>query len=326
MRAVVLQTYGEPEVLTLAEVPDPAWGPTDVVVDVVATALNRADLLQRRGLYPEPGPKRAHEMPGMELSGRVSAVGEQVTEWSVGDEVMAIVSGGAYAEQIAVPERQLMGVPAGIAVADAAAIPEVGITAHDALVVQGGLSAGGWALIHAGGSGVGTMAVQIVKAMGARVVTTTSAGKVDAVKELGADVVVDYGADDFVDAVKAATGGRGVNVVLDVVGGDYLARNLRALAVGGTIVQVGVMGGAKATVDLGALLPKRAHLVGTVLRARPMEEKIGATRRFAAAVLPAVEGGAVKPVIDRRFSLADIAQAHRYLETNANVGKVLIDI
>jgi len=326
MRAVVLTSYGEPEVLTLADVPAPDFGPTDVMVDIVTTALNRADLLQRRGFYPEPGPKRDHEVPGMELSGRVSAVGDRVEGWAVGDEVMAIVSGGAYAEQIAVPGRQLMSVPAGIAVADAAAIPEVGITAHDALVVQGGLTAGGWALVHAGGSGVGSMAVQIAKAMGTRTVATTSAGKVDSVRALGADVVVDYGNADFVDAALGATVGRGVDTVLDVVGGDYLARNLGALRVGGTIVQVGVMGGGKTTIDLGALLPKRARLVGTVLRARPLEEKIDATRRFAAQVIPAIEAGLVRPVIDRRFDLADIAEAHRYLETNANVGKILIDV
>lgn len=326
MRAVVLETHGDPDVLTLTEVPDPQPGPEEVLVDIVATALNRADLLQRRGLYPEPGPARPHEIPGMELSGRVAAVGDRVSEWAVGDEVMGIVSGGAYAERITVAERQLMGVPAGIAVADAAALPEVGITAHDALVVQGGLTAGGWALVHAGASGVGSMAVQIVTAMGARVVATASAGKVDAVRALGADVVVDYRTDDFVAAVRAATDGRGADVVLDVVGGDYLPRNLKALRVGGTIVQVGVMGGGKVTLDLGALLPKRARLIGTVLRARPVEEKIAATRRFAAEVLPAVEAGTVRPVIDRRFALADIADAHRYLETNANVGKVLVDI
>lgn len=326
MRAVVLTSYGEPDVLELADVPDPAGGPEDVVVDIVATALNRADLLQRRGYYPEPGPAREHEIPGMELSGRVLSVGDRVEGWHAGDEVMAIVSGGAYAERIVVNARQLMGVPAGIAVADAAAIPEVGITAHDALVVQGGLAAGGWALVHAGGSGVGSMAVQIVKAMGARVVTTVSGGKVEAVKALGADVVVDYASADFADAALEATGGHGVDVVLDVIGGDYLARNLRALRTGGTIVQVGVMGGGKTTIDLGALLPKRAHLVGTVLRARPLEQKIDATRRFAASVIPAIEAGTVRPVIDRRFALADIADAHRYLETNANVGKVLIDL
>lgn len=326
MRAVVLTSYGEPEVLTLADVPEPEAGPEDVVVEVVATALNRADLLQRRGFYPEPGPKRAHEIPGMELSGRVVAVGSRVTAWSPGDEVMAIVSGGAYAERVAVHERQLLAVPRGVPVADAAALPEVGITAHDALVSQGGLRSGGWALVHAGASGVGSMAVQIAAAVGARTVATTSSGKVADVRALGADVVVDYGSEDFVGAVAEATEGRGVDVVLDVVGGDYLARNLAALRVGGTIVQVGVMGGGKTTIDLGALLPKRAHLVGTVLRSRPLEEKVAASLRFAREVVPAIEAGTIVPVIDRRFPLAEIADAHRYLESNANVGKVLIDL
>ncbi|MCB1575705.1 MAG: zinc-binding dehydrogenase, partial [Xanthomonadales bacterium] len=191
-------------------------------------------------------------------------------------EVMAIVSGGSYAELITVPERQLMPVPSGVAVADAAAIPEVGITAHDALVVQGGLTAGGWALVHAGASGVGSMAVQIVKSMGGRVVTTTSAAKVDAVAALGADRVVDYGIEDFVDACAEATGGRGIDAVLDVVGGDYLARNVRAVRVGGRIVQVGVMAGGRTDVDLGQLMFKRVSLIGTVLRARPLEQKIDA--------------------------------------------------
>ena len=326
MRAVVLNEYGGPEVLELADVPEPVAGPEDVVVDIVATALNRADLMQRKGFYPEPGPKREHEVPGMELSGRVAEVGDRVSEWSVGDEVMAIVSGGAYAERVAVHERQLMAIPAPVDVADAAAIPEVGITAHDALVVQGGLRPGGWALVHAGGSGVGSMAIQIAKAMGARVITTVSGGKVDAVAAFGADVVVDYETQDFADAVQEATGGAGVDAVLDVIGGDYLAGNIASLRVGGTIVQVGMMGGAKTTIDLGSMLPKRAHLVGTVLRARPLEQKIAATRRFAAEVLPAIESGVVRPVIDRRFDLADIAEAHRHMETNANIGKILIDL
>ena len=326
MRAIVLTSYGDPDVLTLADIPAPDVGPEDVLVDVVATALNRAALLQRRGFYPEPGAKRAHEVPGMELAGRVAAVGDRVTRWSVGDEVMAIVAGGAYADQVAVHERQLMPVPDGVPVADAAAIPEVGITAHDALVVQGGLRAGGWALVHAGASGVGSMAVQIVKAMGARVVTTTSAGKVGAVRALGADRVVDYGSEDFVEAVAEATRGVGVDTVLDVVGGDYLMRNVAAIRIGGTIVQVGVMGGGATEVNLGMLLPKRAHLIGTVLRPRPLEQKAEASARFAAEVIPAIESGAIRPVIDRRFPLADIADAHRYLESNANVGKVLIDL
>ena len=326
MRAVVLTEYGDPEVLTLAEVPEPDVGPEDVLVEVVATALNRADLLQRRGFYPEPGPPRPHEVPGMELAGRVLRTGALVARWSPGDEVMAIVGGGAYAERIVVHERQLMAVPAGVAVADAAALPEVGITAHDALVVQGGLRSGGWALVHAGASGVGSMAVQIARAVGARAIATTSAGKVAAVEALGADVVVDYGSADFLEAVAAATGGRGVDVVLDVVGGDYLDRNVRALRVGGTIVQVGVMGGGRTQIDLGALLPRRAHLVGTVLRARPLEEKAAASQRFAAEVVPAIEAGAVRPVIDRRYPITEIAEAHRYLETNQSIGKVVIDV
>lgn len=326
MRAIVLHEHGGPEVLTLEEVPEPEIGPEDVLVDVVATALNRADLLQRRGFYPEPGPPRAHEIPGMELSGRVAAIGSRVERWAVGDEVMAIVAGGAYAERVAVHERQLMPVPAGVPVADAAALPEVGITAHDALVSQGGLRSGGWALVHAGGSGVGSMAVQIVAAMGARSIATASAGKLAAVAALGADVVVDRADGDFVAEAKAATGGTGVDVVLDVVGGDYLMRNVRALRVGGTIVQVGVMGGGRTEIDLGALLPKRASLVGTVLRPRPLEEKVAASQRFVAEVLPAIEAGRIRPVIDRRFPVEAIADAHRHLEANANVGKVLIDL
>ena len=326
MRAVVLTEYGDPDVLTLTDIPDPVPGPEEVLVEITATALNRADLLQRMGFYPEPGPKKAHEVPGMELSGRVVAIGSRVANRAVGDEVMGIVSGGAYAERITVHERQLLPVPAGIAMADAAAIPEVGITAHDALVVQGGLRSGGWALVHAGGSGVGSMAVQIVKAMGARVITTVSAKKVDAVRALGADVVVDYGTDDFVDAVRDATGGRGVDTVLDVVGGDYLPRNVKALRIGGTIVQVGVMGGGQSSFDVASLLPKRAHLIGTMLRSRALEEKVLATRRFGAEVVPAIEAGLVRPIIDRRFALADIAAAHAYMESNANVGKIVIDV
>ncbi|MCB1030011.1 MAG: NAD(P)H-quinone oxidoreductase [Acidimicrobiales bacterium] len=326
MRAVVLRTYGDPDVMELREVPEPEFGPEEVLVEVAATALNRADLLQRRGWYPEPGPKRPHEIPGMELAGRVVEVGSLVSRWSVGDEVMAIVGGGAYAQRIAIHERQLMAVPAGVALADAAAIPEVGITAHDALVTQGGLRSGGWALIHAGASGVGSMAVQIAGALGARSIATASTAKIDAVRALGADVVVDYKSEDFVEVVAQATDGGGVDVVLDVIGGDYLMRNLASLRTGGSIVQVGVMGGGKTTIDLGALLPKRARLVGTVLRARPLEEKVAASRLFEREVVPVIEAGVIKPVIDRRFPIDAIADAHRYMETNANVGKIVIDL
>lgn len=324
MRAVVLNEHGGPEVLTLTDVPDPVAGPDEVVVDIAATALNRADLLQRRGHYP--GPPMAHEIPGMELSGRIAAVGERVRDWSVGAEVMGIVGGGAYAEAIAVHERQLMPVPSTVPVADAAAIPEVFITAWDALVVQGGLTSGRVALVHAGGSGVGTAAIQIAKAIGASVIVTASGSKVARCLELGADLAVDYNVDDFVAAAQDLSHGVGIDVILDVVGGDYLARNISALATGGRIVQVGVMGDATASFPLGAMLPKRATLIGTVLRARPLEEKIAITQRFRREILPLFERRALVPVIDTRFAIDQIADAHRHMEANANVGKIVIDL
>ncbi len=326
MRAVVLTDHGDPDVLTLTDIPTPEPGPEEVLVAVRATALNRADLLQRKGFYPEPGPPKEHEVPGMELAGTVAAVGARTSAWEVGDEVMGIVSGGGYAERIAVHERQLLPVPPEVGLADAAAIPEVWITAFDALVLQGGLTSGATALVHAGGSGVGSAAIQLAKALGARVVTTASTTKVEACRGFGADVVVDYTSQDFVEAAWEATSGEGVDVVLDVIGGDYLVRNLKALRTGGTIVQVGVMGGGRTEVDLGAMLPKRAHLVGTVLRGRPIEEKIAVTQRFGRQVLPLFASGAVHPVIDCRYPLDQIAEAHRHMEANANVGKVLVDV
>lgn len=324
MRAVVLDAYGGPEVLQVHEVPDPEPGPDEVLVDITATALNRADLLQRMGLYP--GPPMPREIPGMELSGRVAALGSRVTAWAVGDAVMGIVGGGAYAERIAVHERQLVAVPSSVSLPDAAAVPEVFITAFDALVVQGGLTSGRVALVHAGGSGVGTAGIQIAKAVGARVVVTASAGKVGRCLELGADRAVDYATEDFVAVARELTGGRGVDVVLDVIGGDYVDRNVAALRVGGRIVQVGVMGGGVVPVNLGMLLPKRASLIGTVLRARPLEEKIAITQRFAAELLPLFDTGVLRPVIDSRYALDDIAAAHAHMAANANVGKILIDV
>ena len=325
MRAVVLNGHGGPEVLTLADVSAPQVGAEEVLVQVRATSLNRADLLQRMGFYPDPFPGE-HEIPGMEFSGRVTAVGSRVRTWKTGDEVMGIVSGGAYAEQLVVHERQAMRIPKGVSLADAAAIPEVFITAWDALVVQGGLTSGRWALVHAGASGVGTAAVQICKALGAHVVATCSAGKVAAVKALGADVVVDYTSQDFVEAVKQATNSRGVDVVLCVIGGDSLDRNVSCLAQKGHIVQVGVMGGGTTPFNLGALMPKRAKISGTVLRARPLEEKIAISQRFATEVVPLFESGHLQPVIDCRFALSDIAKAHAHMGANANTGKIVIDI
>jgi putative PIG3 family NAD(P)H quinone oxidoreductase len=250
MRAVVLHSYGGPEVLTLEDVPDPVVGPDEVLVDVRATALNRADLLQRMGLYPSPA-WEAVEIPGLELAGVVAATGPRVTMWQPGDAVMGIVSGGAYAERVAVHERQLMAVPSSVPLADAAAIPEVFLTAWDALVVQGALTSGRWALVHAGASGVGTAAIQIAKAVGARIAVTCSTSKVAACLELGADAAIDYTTSDFVEEARAVTGGLGPDVVLDVVGGDYIERNLQAVAVKGRIVQVGLMAGGGTSVNFG---------------------------------------------------------------------------
>ncbi len=329
MRAVVLTEYGEPDVLTVADVPEPEHGPEDIVVEVVTTALNRADLLQRRGLYP--GPKADFEIPGMEFSGRVVGTGSAVSNWSVGDEVMGIVGGGAYAERLVIHERQALPVPDSVTLQDAAAIPEVFLTAFDALVVQGGLSSGRWALVHAGASGVGTAAIQIAKAMGARIAVTASAGKLDRCRELGADAAIDYGSEKFADVVAELTDGRGVDVVLDVVGAEYTIDNIKSLRVGGRLIQVGVMGTQKVELPLGMLLPKRVAIIGTVLRARPIEEKIALTQRFQAEMLPLFNYGpggapALRPVIDSRFALDEIADAHRHMESNANVGKILVDI
>ena len=325
MKAVVLRSFGGPEVLTFEDVPSPICGAEEILVTVAATALNRADLLQRMGMYPNPFPGSL-DIPGLELSGTVKAVGERVTRWKIGDAVMGIVSGGAYAEEITLHERQALAVPTGISVNDAAAIPEVFITAWDALVVQGGLTSGRWALVHAGASGVGTAAIQIAKAIGARIVVTCSAGKVDSCRDLGADVVVDYGSQDFVEEVKKATHGLGVDVVLDVIGGDYVERNVASLAVKGRIIQVGTMAGKPVPFNVGLLLAKRASITGTVLRARPIEEKIAITQRFAAEVLPLFASGALHPVIDSRYAFADIASAHEFMASNGNVGKIIVDI
>jgi len=326
MRAVVLNGYGGTEVMAVQELPDLVAGPEEVVVDVVSTAVNRADLLQRIGRYPQPGPKPAHEIPGLEFAGRVGAVGERVTAWKVGDAVMGILAGGGYASQVVVHERQAIAVPTGIDLADAGAIPEVWLTAWDALVLQGGLGPGGVALVHGGASGVGTAAIQIARWAGASVVVTCSAGKIDRCLGLGASAAVDYRGGDVLAAVREVSGGRGVDTVLDVVGGENLELNLDALAQGGRIVQVGTMGQASAPLSLGKLMMKRAAIIGTVLRARPLEEKAVLARRFSKELLPSFADGRFRPVIDRRYPLAEVGAAHDYVATNASVGKVVLEV
>ncbi len=325
MKAVVLRSYGGPEVLTFESVPEPVPGPDEVLVAVRATALNRADLLQRMGAYPDPRRGLDLEIPGLEFAGTVRSIGRRVTRWNIGDQVMAIDAGGAYAEFVCTHERQLMPVPTGVSLADAAAIPEVFLTAWDALVLQGGLTSGRWALVHAGASGVGTASIQIAKAIGARIAVTCSAGKADACRALGADLVIERSPHDWASDLVAAVPS-GVDVILDVVGGDEIDRNLRVVATKGTIVQVGLMGGASTTVNVGAIMAKRVRWIGTTLRARPIEEKVGVTQRFVAEMLPLFEDGRLRPVIDSRFAFDDIARAHEYMASNANTGKILIDI
>ena len=324
MRAVVIEEYGGPEVLKLAEVPDPVPGPDEILVRVAHTATNRADTLQRQGAYPDPQ-RRTQEIPGLEYAGTVAAVGERVTLWQVGDRVMGIEAGACYAELLATHERQAIPVPDEIELADAAAIPEVFLTAWDALVVQGGLTTGRWALVHAGASGVGTAAIQIATAIGARIAVTCSSGKMDACRELGADLVLERSPADWAAELKQARPG-GVDTILDVVGGDEANRNLASIKPEGTIVQVGLMGGGQTSVNLGLLLVKRVHWIGTTLRARPIEQKAALVQRFIAELLPRFADGTLQPVIDSRFALADIADAHRHMEANANIGKILVDV
>lgn len=324
MRAVVLHSYGGPDVLSLEEVADPVPGPDEVVVEVAATALNRADLLQRMGLYPDPRRVKP-EIPGLEFAGTVVDIGARVTMWKSGDRVMGIEAGGAYAERIATHERQLMAVPAGIDLVHAAAIPEVFLTAWDALVLQGGLTSGRWALVHAGASGVGTASIQIAKAIGARIAVTCSAGKAEACRALGADLVLERSPHDWLADARAAVP-HGFDTVLDVVGGDEIDRNLQAVATRGTIVQVGLMGGSTVPVNVGLLMGKRATWVGTTLRARPIEEKVAVTRRFATEMLPLFDTGALLPVIDSVYPLERIADAQQHMAANANTGKIVVTI
>jgi putative PIG3 family NAD(P)H quinone oxidoreductase len=324
MRAVVLHSHGGPEVLTIDEVADPTPGPDEVVVDIAATALNRADLLQRMGLYPDPR-KLQPEIPGLEFAGTVSALGARATMWKIGDRVMGIEAGGAYAERIATHERQLLAIPDGIDLVTAAAIPEVFLTAWDALVLQGGLTSGRWALVHAGASGVGTAAIQIAKAIGARIAVTCSIGKAQACRDLGADVVLERSPHDWMSDARSAVP-QGFDTILDVIGGDEVDRNLQTVATRGTIVQVGLMGGGTTPVNVGLLLGKRATWVGTTLRTRPLEEKVAVTRRFAAEMLPLFDSGALRPIVDSVYALDQIADAHRHMEANANTGKIVVRI
>ena len=325
MRAVTLPSYGGPEVLTLADVPDPLAGPGEVLIEVAATAVNRADLLQRQGFYhPPPG---ASPYPGLECSGTISSLGEGVAGWSVGDEVCALLSGGGYAEQVAVPVGQLLPVPRGVSLVEAAALPEVACTVWSNVFQLAALQPGEALLVHGGTSGIGTHAIQLAKRFGARVLCTVgSAEKAARAEQLGAEKAILYKEVDFVEQVRALTDGRGADVVLDNMGAAYLSRNVDVLATGGRLVVIGLQGGAKAELDLGALLVKRAAVHATSLRSRPAGQKAAIVAAVLAGVWPAVEAGEVRPVVDRVLPLDQVADAHRLLEQSSHIGKVLLQV
>ena len=323
MKAVTVPRPGGPEVLVWTDVPDAQAGPGEVLVEVVATAVNRADLMQRQGHYAPPA--GASPYPGLECSGRIAALGAGVEGWTVGANVCALLSGGGYAELVAVPAGQLLPVPAGMAVQDAAALPEVVCTVWSNVFMLAGLRPNETLLVHGGASGIGTMAIQLGRSIGAQVVVTAgSANKLARCLELGAAVAVNYRDDDFVVAARAATDGRGVDVILDNMGAKYLARNLEALAPNGRLVVIGLQGGTRAEIDLGALLTKPAALLATSLRRRPAEEKAAIVASVREHVWPLLESGTVRPVIDRVLPLAEAAEAHRVLEAGGHVGKVVL--
>ena len=327
MRAAIITRPGGPEVLEVRDVARPEPGTGEVLVRVRASALNRADLLQREGRYPAP-PGWPADIPGMEIAGEVAACGPAASLWKVGDRVFGIVGGGGNAQFIVTHERTLAAIPENLDWREAAAVPEAFITAHDALVTQAEVRSSERVLIHAVGSGVGLAALQLARAAGALPLgDARTAAKIERARSLGlADgfVVDDIGA--LAQRVTERTNGAGVEIVLDLVGGEYLAASIAAAAPKGRIILIGTMGGRDASLPLGVILGKRLTLRGTMLRARPLEEKIIATRAFAAQVVPLLANGAVRPVVDRVFPLDQIGDAHRYLESNATFGKVVIEI
>ncbi|MFD7459597.1 MULTISPECIES: NAD(P)H-quinone oxidoreductase [unclassified Streptomyces] len=323
MHAITIPKPGGPEALTWAEVPDPEPGEGEVLVEVTASAVNRADILQRQGFYaPPPG---ASPYPGLECSGRIAALGSGVGGWTVGDEVCALLSGGGYAEKVVVPAGQLLPVPKGLTVTQAAALPEVVCTVWSNVFMVAHLRPGETLLVHGGSSGIGTMAIQLAKAVGADVaVTAGTREKLDRCAELGADILINYREQDFVAEIKEATGGAGADVILDNMGAKYLDRNVQALAVNGRLAIIGMQGGVKGELNIGALLAKRAAISATSLRARPLSEKAAIVAAVREHVWPLLDAGHVRPVVDRELPMREAAAGHRLLEESGHVGKVLL--
>lgn len=325
MIAIEITTPGGPEVLRPVERALPSLRDGEVLIRVEAAGVNRPDVMQRLGKYPPP--PGASDIPGLEVAGTIESVSANVTRWRAGDRVCALVAGGGYAEFCAAPALQCLPIPAGLPVTSAAAVPETFFTVWTNLFQRGGLRAGEHVLIHGGTSGIGTTAIQLARAFGATVYATAgSPEKCDACVRLGAATAIDYRSRDFVAIVREQTGGRGVDVILDIIGGEYLQRNIDALAMNGRLVQIGLIGGARAQINLTAILQKRLTLTGSTLRARSVEEKGALAADVEARVWPLLASGAVGPVIDRVFPLAEAAEAHRAIEAGTHIGKIVLAV
>ena len=325
MRAVIAAEPGGPEVLSVAELPDVAPGPGEVALDVAATAINRADLLQRQGFYPPP--PGAPDVMGLECSGTVAEVGPEVTGWTVGDEVCALLAGGGYASRVVVPAGQLMPVPAGIDLVTAAALPEVACTVWSNVFMVAGLKPDETFLVHGGAGGIGTFAIQLASRLGGRVFATAGTPeKLAFCSGLGADVTINYRDQDFVEIVRKETGGAGVDVILDNMGAKYLGRNVEALATGGRLVIIGMQGGTKGELDIGALARRQGTVTARLLRPRPVAEKAAVCASVVEHVWPLVADGRVRPVVHGTLPLQEIAEAHRLMENGEHTGKILLTV
>jgi putative PIG3 family NAD(P)H quinone oxidoreductase len=325
MRAVTVSGPGGPDVLTFTDIPDPEPGPGQVIVRVAATAVNRADLLQRQGHYPPP--PGAPEWPGLEVSGSVLRTGPDVSDWQVGDQVCALLSGGGYAEQVTVPAGQLLPVPDGIPLIDAAGLPEATCTVWNNVFMLAGLRPAETLLVHGGAGGIGTMAIQLGHQAGARIaVTASTAEKLAACADLGADILINYREQDFVAETRAATGGHGADVVLDSLGAAYLSRNVEVLATNGRLVIIGLQKGRTAQLDLAQVMSRRAAILATTLRSRPETEKAAIVASVRENVWPLLADGRIRPVIHTRLPLDQVAQAHQLMEDSAPIGKIVLTV
>ena len=323
MRAITIPEPGGPDALVLDEVPAPEPAAGEVLIDVAAAGVNRADVMQRLGHYPPP--PGASEYPGLEVSGRIAALGDGVEGWRVGDEVCALIDGGGYAERVVAPAGQVLPLPSGVSLVDAAGLPEVAATVWSNVFLVANIQPGQVLLDHGGSSGIGTMAIQLAKAVGAHVaVTAGSQAKLDVCRDLGAEFLVNYREEDFVERVREQTKGHGADVILDNMGAKYLPRNVDLLAPGGRLVTIGLMGGRRAELDLGTLLAKRGAVIATSLRSRPPTEKAAIVAAVREHVWPLIEAGQVRPVIHSRHPLEHAAEAHRELEASGHVGKILL--